>query len=364
MKSKNDEILFSIIVPVYNTEKYIEKCLDSIYKAIDTDCEVIIINDGSKDNCDNIIKKYIEKLKNEDYKKNTTYIKKENKGLADTKNVGISLAKGKFISVVDSDDQITEDFYITARNHINKNDIIIYDLYLDYEQNPKKNRTERAIREDAEGELINKIFHGAMLGSSCNKIIKKDLYTLQFPVGKEYEDVAVTPFILCDTDKIKYIPHPNYIYLQRGQSIVSSNTLDKAFYKICENINDVLKKMKKDIKKYENVINVFYIDRTIEMLDLSLKMSRKDFLNKIEKFYKNNSLVIKYIVENDIVQKRSVFLTKRQYKMLKEIYGYLYNKKFEKVKRILIFRRIVNWGRTIFGELKKLIKTIFGGIYG
>lgn len=362
MKTKKD-ILFSIIVPVYNTEKYIEKCLDSIYKAIDIDCEVIIINDGSKDNSGKVIKKYLAKL-SEEQKKNTTYVKKENRGLADTKNVGISLAQGEYISVVDSDDTISDDFYTTARRYIPENDIIIYDLYLDFEENNKFNRTERAIREDADGDFINKIFHGAMLGSSCNKIIKKDLYTLDFPVGKEYEDVAVTPFILLNTKKIKYIPNPNYIYLQRGKSIVSSNTLDSAFYKICENINSVLSNIKEKISKYEEIINVFYIDRTIDMLDLSLKNSKRKFVNRLEEFYSKNNLVIKYIVENKLIDSKTVFLTDRQYKILNKIYSYLYNKEFKKIKNLLFLRRIVNWSRGIMGLLKELLKKILGGIYG
>ena len=98
----NKSFLFSIIVPVYNTEKYVEKCLNSIQKAMDTDCEVIIVNDGATDNSDSIIKEYINKLPDK-YKENFVYVTKENKGLADTKNVGISFARGKFISVVDSE---------------------------------------------------------------------------------------------------------------------------------------------------------------------------------------------------------------------------------------------------------------------
>ena len=78
---KNNDILISIIVPVYNTSKYLVKCLDSIYAAIDNDCEVIIVNDGSTDDSERIIKDYISNLKNETYKNNTVYIYKENKDL-------------------------------------------------------------------------------------------------------------------------------------------------------------------------------------------------------------------------------------------------------------------------------------------
>ena len=361
---KKIDTLFSIIVPVYNTEKYIESCLDSIVQAIDTDCEVIIINDGSTDDSEKIIQKYLKKIPKKLSNK-FQYIKKKNKGLADTKNIGILKSKGKYISVVDSDDRIAEDFYSTARKYIDNEDldIIIYDLYLDFEIDKKLNYTSRAIREDAEGGFINKLMHGAMIGSSCNKIIKKELYKYKFPTGKEYEDVAVTPFILLDAKKIKYIPNPNYIYLQREKSIVSTNTLDEAFYKICRNINDVLLNIK-NVDKYMDIINVFYIDRTIDMLDLSLTVSRKDFVSKLEKFYEENEFVIKYIIDSNIISSKKAFLTDRQYKILSKIYNFLFKKEFKKVKRILIFRRSINWLRRMFGYLKLFFKTMFGGIYG
>ena len=115
MTEEKSKFLFSIIVPVYNTEKYVEKTLKSIYEAIDRDCEVIVVNDGSKDNSEEIIKKFINALP-EEYKNNFVYVKKDNKGLADTKNVGIAKARGEFISVVDSDDYIDKNFYKLQEN--------------------------------------------------------------------------------------------------------------------------------------------------------------------------------------------------------------------------------------------------------
>lgn len=361
MKKEND-ILFSIIVPVYNVEKYVLKSLDSIVEAIDKDCEVIIINDGSKDNCDELIRGYLKKLP-KDIKDNFTYIYKENKGLADTKNLGIKKAKGKYISVVDSDDRISREFYNTARTYINEGyDVIVYDLYLDYEKDQKLNNTIRALKEDYDASFINQLMMGAMVGSSCNKIIKKSLYKYEFPVGKEYEDVTVTPFILIDAKKIKYIPNPNYIYLQREQSIVSSNTLDGAFYKICSNISEVLNKIG-NYGKYEEIMHVFFVDRTIDMFDLSLKHSRRKFIKRLEQFYKENKNVINYIVENRIIEKKKGNLTPRQYKVLEMIYLNLYNKKFRKVKLLVRLRHTFNWLRNIFSALKMLVRAIIGGTH-
>lgn len=358
---KEKKFLITIIVPIYKTEKYLERCLDSIVNAIDIDCEVILINDGSPDDSEKIIKEYLKRLPSK-YANNFVYVKKQNEGLAQTKNLGITMARGKYISVIDSDDTISNNFYNDARPYIKEGyDVIIYDLYVVFEKKPEYNHTSRAIREDKKG-FINQIMHGAMLGSSCNKIIKKDLYNYKFPVGKQYEDVAVTPFLLIDAEKIKYIPNPNYYYLQRDKSIVATNSLDNAFYKICENINNVLAE-KKDISKYETIINVFYIDRTIDMLDYSLKKNRKKTNNLLKDFQSKNQLVIDYIIQSNLIEKKGAFLTERQYYLLKKIYEHLYEKEFKKVYKLVLFRRIFNWFRCINGMLKQLFKTLIGGIY-
>lgn len=361
---KTNKPLFSIIIPVYNTSNYLKKCLDSVINAIDTDCEVIIINDGSTDESGNIIKEYLKQLP-KDLKNNFIYKEKKNKGLADTKNLGIKLSRGKYISVVDSDDTISDNFYSDARKYVEEDyDIIIYDLYIKYEH-PKEKEFDyiaRAIREDKKGTLLDKIMNGAMQGSSCNKIIKKELYKYEFPVGKEYEDVAVTPFILVDAKTIKYIPHPNYNYLQRGNSIVSSNTLDNAFYKICSNISKIFEG-KEDLNMYREIINVFFIERTIDMLDLSIKKSRKNFIKNLESFYENNKVTIDFIKEKELIQNSATFLTKKQVVILTKIYNNLYDKKYKNVKKLLKLRIYVNWIRRIIGNIKNLFKTVFGGIY-
>ena len=112
---KKNDIDISIIVPVNNTSKYLDKCLISIKEAIYDNCEVIIVNDGSTDDSEKIIKSFIEKLP-DNYKKQFNYYYKKNKGLADTKNFGIEKSKGKYISVVDSDDYISSDFIQLLKN--------------------------------------------------------------------------------------------------------------------------------------------------------------------------------------------------------------------------------------------------------
>ena len=111
--------LISIIVPVYNTEKYIECCLDSIMKQDYPNFEVILVNDGSTDESGIIIQKYKEKYKN------ISYIKQENKGVGAARNAGIKVAKGDYISFVDSDDLIMEDYCSHLLSIIGDADIVV-----------------------------------------------------------------------------------------------------------------------------------------------------------------------------------------------------------------------------------------------
>ena len=341
---KNNDILISIIVPVYNTSKYLVNCLDSIYAAIDNDCEVIIVNDGSTDDSEKIIKDYISNLKNETYKNNTVYIYKENKGLAD--------------------DRINKNFYRDAREYLDKNDMVIYDLYTDYEDDPKYNHIIRAAREDCLDSKVSKFVHGAMQGSSCNKIIKKDLYKYEFPVGKQYEDVAVTPFLLMEAKNIKYIPNPYYIYLQRKTSIVGTNKWDEAYFKICENINDVFENNKLKYKNYKELVCEFYFLRIIDVFDHSLRKNKGKIKPLVESYIENNRYMLNEIHESiKSAEELPDMLTKNQRIFEFQLFNLLYQGNVKKSIGLFKKRRFLNYFRRVYGCLKNLIKAIFGGAY-
>ena len=96
----------SVIIPVYNTEKYVEKCLESLAKQEMKDFEVIIVNDGSTDNSENVIKNYMQSSK-----LNIKYLEKENGGLASARNYGVEKASGKYISFFVSDDYLDKNLF-------------------------------------------------------------------------------------------------------------------------------------------------------------------------------------------------------------------------------------------------------------
>lgn len=128
-------VLLSFIVPVYNTEKYLEKCLNSILNQTCKDFEVIVINDGSKDDSDKILKKYEEK-----YSEQLRVIRQENHGIGYTRNKGIELAAGKYITFIDSDDAIEPTYCEKLCGMAEKNnlDMVVCDYYEVYEMSGEK----------------------------------------------------------------------------------------------------------------------------------------------------------------------------------------------------------------------------------
>lgn len=216
------DIVLSVIIPVYNTERYLKKCLDSVALALENfkyTYEVIVINDGSTGNEEKIIKEYLDN-------KNFFYYKKENSGLANTKNFGIKKARGKYLSFVDSDDYIDKNFYNEAFNEY-ITDKCLYDMIIyDWETIDKKNNTKYIV------EAKNKKYDDDKWGcidvmimpSSCNKIVKKELFdNLEFPDGYIYEDLGTTLILFCRSDKVKYINKPYYKYYLSETSIMRTD---------------------------------------------------------------------------------------------------------------------------------------------
>lgn len=271
------EIMLSVIVPVYNTEKYLERCLDSINVALKNfkyTYEVLIINDGSTGNEEKIIKKYLSD--------NFFYFKKENKGLANTKNFGIEKSNGLYLSFIDSDDYIDENFYNESfDNYITKNflnDIVIYD----WETIDEKNNSKYIVQAKNFKYKDDKL--GCMdcmiMPSSCNKIVKKELfYNLRFPDGYIYEDLATTPILFCRTNKIKYINKPYYKYYLSESSIMRSNFSKKnlqmidIFDILFERLGneDKLKSVEKEKIIYEVFTRRFYESILEPMIELNFK---------------------------------------------------------------------------------------------
>ena len=229
-KVSNKSDLISIIIPVYNVEKYIANCLESVINQTYNNIEIIIINDGSTDNSQSIINEYSKK---------DTRIKKfikENGGLSDARNYGLDKANGTYVTFIDSDDSITTDYVEYLYNLIKMNDaemsiasikVVANKKELDYGQNYKnkilsqKETLRRMVTEE-----------GFTVGAWA-KLYKKNLFdNIRYPKGDIFEEIATTYKLVLLCDDIPYGNKAIYNYYKRNGSIINSEYNSKKLLRI------------------------------------------------------------------------------------------------------------------------------------
>ncbi len=213
------EGLISVVVPVYKVEKYLNLCVDSILNQSYTNLEIILVDDGSPDNCPAICDAYAEK------DPRIKVIHKENGGLSDARNAGIEVATGKYLGFVDSDDYIAPDMYEKLYSIITENscDMAICQAAVVQEN-------EKATYEDSDEvyvfesneALYQMISKKLFTVNTWNKLYKRELFDkIRFPKGMLYEDLATTYKLILLSGKVAYSPMKKYAYLQRQGSIMN-----------------------------------------------------------------------------------------------------------------------------------------------
>lgn len=215
----------SIIIPVYKTEKYLTKCLDSVLDAVDQNTEVLVINDGSPDHSEEIILQYVKQ-----YPNIFVYYKKENGGLSDVKNYGLERISGEYVIFLDSDDFIEPEMYreMLKVAEQEKADVVTCDIYMDYENGAPQGVVY--CTSSIKSSIYHRVLDTWLMPASWNKLVKSELYKgLEFPKGLNNEDVCVTPVVLARAKKISVINKPFYHYLQRAGSIQNSAFSEKRF---------------------------------------------------------------------------------------------------------------------------------------
>jgi len=203
----------SIIVPVYNAAKFLPRCIDSILAQTFTDFELILVNDGSTDESEKICLSYKEQ------DPRIKYISKENGGAASARKAGLEHSSGEYIGWVDSDDWIEPEMFQSLYENaaVNKADISACGVVQEYAD--RKNLLLSDAKDYSKSIDL-------LLFSYCNKIIKKELFhiaEITFPIGtSEYEDVAVTFKLLCNTKNVCFIPAAYYHYRMSNISVTHS----------------------------------------------------------------------------------------------------------------------------------------------
>ena len=244
-------IKVSVIVPVYNTEKYLAKCLDSLVNQTLKDIEIIVVNDGTKDNSEKIINEYLKK-----YSK-IRYYKKENGGLSSARNYGIELANGEYVGFVDSDDYVKDGMFSKMYECAIKNnsDIVVCDTIMKKETSEYILKSNLKYSKDA---VRNYIISYPM---APIRLVRKSLFKdYNFTEKILYEDLCLMPTLAIMTSKISFLNEGLYYYVQRDSSIMTSAFNEKQLdiFKVLNNVKD--KFIENDLyKKYEKEIEYLYI---------------------------------------------------------------------------------------------------------
>lgn len=242
----------SVIVPVYNTEKYIQKCLESIVNQTMKDIEIIVVNDGSKDKSEDIIEQFI---KNNKSNIKIKYYKKKNGGLSDARNYGVQKATGEYIAFVDSDDYIKKGLYKELEKYIDKKiDLIKFKIETVNETGKTIKKLDGPIFEEKSGEEAFKILctTDKFLEVACTYLYRREFYInnkFKYRVGTYHEDFGLTPLIIVQAKIVVSTNTYGYCYLQRENSITSIENEEKETKKAY----DVLKHYDNAISKLNNI---------------------------------------------------------------------------------------------------------------
>ena len=296
---------FSIIIPVYNVEAYISKCLDSIKNQSYDNYEVIIVNDGTKDNSVNVIDKYLSDNRFKLYNK-------ENGGLSSARNYGIKYVTGDYILFIDSDDYIERDL-LNNFNNILKNkeyDLVKYNIKV-VDDNYNLIRMENGLDKSKEIDMYS------LLGLEFSEPAWAYLYKASFfidnnflyPVGRIHEDFGLTPLIILKASNIYYLNYYGYNYVQRGNSIVNGGEKnlkrcnDMLFH--FDNLYSIISKDEKISNDYKKYMYSYLANGVI--LKGSL-LDKEDLNNYIKELKKRD--IFSYLIDDSLKRKLKKFFIK------------------------------------------------------
>lgn len=306
--------LITVIVPIYKVENYISKCIESIINQTYSDIEIILVDDGSPDNCPKICDDYCRR------DKRIKVIHKENGGLSDARNIGLECAKGKYILFIDGDDYIKSEMLEIMHKVIisDASDMVIcnYELVDEYEKVAAQER-DKIYEHDNEKIVIDE----KTFWDNCydydylyyvvawNKLYDRKVFdNIRYKKGAVHEDEIILHKIVDKCNKISCIPEKLYIYVQHENSIMNSKVSEKNMY--C--IDGIIYRIKYLHKKgFDN-----HLDRHFNIC-----------VSILEKYGMHNGV-------NDKTYKEYLMKTKR---LSKEIFKYKNIRRIIKLKIILFY---------------------------
>lgn len=248
--------LISIIVPIYKVEDYLEKCIDSILSQSITKFELILIDDGSPDECGKICDSYASR----DHR--IKVVHKQNEGLSAARNSGLDIAEGDYVGFVDSDDWIHDKMYETLLNLLidNNADIAQCEFIRTFDEEETIDNSQRNTIETFNNiESLKNIYNKKAISTvvSWNKLYKRELFDhIRFPKGKIHEDEFTTHKLLYKSKKLVYTNKVLYFYRQTPNSIMNSKFNKKRL--------DILDAMQERLDFAELTQNEMFVNETLQ----------------------------------------------------------------------------------------------------
>ena len=302
--------LISVIVPIYNVEEYLSKCVDSIINQTYKNLEIILIDDGSTDKSSIICDNY--QLTDS----RVVVVHKENGGLSSARNYGIEISNGDLIGFVDSDDYLEPTFYEELRKNMQyyNSDISVCNYFIDKNNIKKvelKDVEDFCISKKTKFEYLENIYR-VMTIFAWNKLYKRSIFkSIRFPEGINFEDAYIICEVLDNAEKVSYITKALYNYTYREKSISHSFNLKsfdkvKAFSKIIhflemKGYNDLAIKEKNrkviliasllsNMKRYDNYDKKIYDNyyNELKITNRSIKFSKHNIKTKLISLLGNN----------------------------------------------------------------------------
>lgn len=289
------EPLISVIVPIYNVEKFLPKCIESVLRQTYQNLEILLVDDGAKDSSGAICDKYAQT------DSRITVIHKENSGVSDTRNIAVGKAKGDYFCFIDGDDNITEDYIETMyRLASTENADFTMCSYIYKWADGKEKRTrntefsDETIFRDTGVDALRKMLYGKIYAptSTC-KLFRKNKSNIVFPRYTTGEDVLAAVDYFKNAAHVAMINKPCYNYMQNENSVMHTFNPEKIFdtvltadeiYKKCENLSPAIKKAAAYYLIEKNLIVLMKLyghkecrDK-LDMIKVNIKTHRKTVL--------------------------------------------------------------------------------------
>lgn len=241
MTKASKEQLISVIVPVYKVEEYLDKCVESIVNQTYKNLEIILVDDGSPDNCPKMCDDWAKK------DKRIKVIHKENGGLSDARNAGIDIAKGEYITFIDSDDYVEIEYIDFLYKNLTENsaDISMGKQRVVYPKETINTGSEKVYIVNPHDCFDKLLYSEDFDVSAWAKLYKIELFeNVRYPKGRVFEDTATTYKLIDDSNVIVLNSRPIYNYIIRDDSITTNTFSEKkkelitSTEEMCDYIND------------------------------------------------------------------------------------------------------------------------------